>query len=57
LPMENTQKEEMLKDGTTGQLAYTHLKTLASSIKEENPEFEEISMDYDIPTFLRKHAD
>jgi cell division protein FtsZ len=57
LPIENTQKEEALRDGTTGQPAYSHLKTLASSIKEENPEFEEMSMDYDVPTFLRKHAD
>ena len=57
LPIENTLKEEVLKDGTTGQPAFTHLKNLASSIKEENPEFEELSMDYDIPTFLRKHAD
>jgi cell division protein FtsZ len=37
--------------------SYKHLKTLASSIKEENQEPENLTSNFDIPTFLRKHAD
>ena len=37
--------------------SYKHLKTLASSIKEENQEPDNLTSNFDIPTFLRKHAD
>ena len=56
VPMENKVPEEALKDGTTNQ-SFTQLKNLASAIKEENPEFESMPVNFDIPTFLRKHAD
>jgi cell division protein FtsZ len=36
---------------------YKHLKSLASSIKEENPDAASLTANFDIPTFLRKHAD
>ena len=37
--------------------SYKHLKSLASSIKEENQESGNSNANLDIPTFLRKHAD
>ena len=37
--------------------SYKHLKTLASSIKEENQDPGTLNANFDIPTFLRKHAD
>jgi cell division protein FtsZ len=37
--------------------SYKHLKSLASSIKEENPDPGNLNANFDIPTFLRKHAD
>ena len=37
--------------------SYKHLKSLASSIKEENQDPGSLSSNFDIPTFLRKHAD
>jgi cell division protein FtsZ len=37
--------------------SYKHLKTLASSIKEENQDPGSLNSNFDIPTFLRKHAD
>ncbi len=37
--------------------SYKHLKSLASSIKEENHESGNSDANLDIPTFLRKHAD
>ncbi|MEC9018758.1 MAG: cell division protein FtsZ [Nitrospinota bacterium] len=37
--------------------SYKHLKSLASSIKEENQESGNLDANLDIPTFLRKHAD
>ena len=37
--------------------SYKHLKTLASSIKEENQDPGNLNANFDIPTFLRKHAD
>ena len=41
-----------------GERTYKHLKSLASSIREENPEeFPPMAVNFDIPTFLRKHAD
>jgi cell division protein FtsZ len=36
---------------------YKHLKSLASAIKEENPDAASLTSNFDIPTFLRKHAD
>ena len=56
LPMEKKVQAEGLRDGTTNQ-SYTQLKSLASAIKEENPEFDSMPANFDIPTFLRKHAD
>jgi cell division protein FtsZ len=41
----------------SGITSYKHLKNLASSIKEENPETGKLTANFDIPTFLRKHAD
>ena len=41
----------------SGTTSYKHLKNLASSIKEENPEPGTQTANFDIPTFLRKHAD
>jgi cell division protein FtsZ len=41
----------------SGTTSYKHLKNLASSIKEENPEPGSLTANFDIPTFLRKHAD
>jgi len=40
-----------------GDDGYRHLKSLANEIKEENPETLNSSVNLDIPTFLRKHAD
>ncbi|GJL77466.1 MAG: cell division protein FtsZ [Nitrospinaceae bacterium] len=57
VPMEKTVQEEGLRDGTTNQTTHTQLKSLASAIKEENPEFDSMPVNFDIPTFLRKHAD
>ncbi len=37
--------------------SYSNLKKLASAIKDENPEFTQMPVNFDIPTFLRKHAD
>jgi cell division protein FtsZ len=37
--------------------SYKHLKNLATSIKEENTEPGSLTANFDIPTFLRKHAD
>ncbi len=43
------------KESTT---PYKHLKSLANSIKEDNPEdYSAMAVNFDIPTFLRKHAD
>lgn len=41
----------------SGPASYKHLKSLASSIKEENPDQGSLTANFDIPTFLRKHAD
>lgn len=40
-----------------GDNGYRHLKSLANEIKEENPDSLNSSTNFDIPTFLRKHAD
>jgi len=37
--------------------SFKHLKTLASSIKDENQDSGNLNAIFDIPTFLRKHAD
>jgi len=37
--------------------SFKHLKTLASSIKDENQDSGNLNANFDIPTFLRKHAD
>jgi len=37
---------------------YKHLKSLANAIREDNPEeYSASAVNFDIPTFLRKHAD
>ncbi|QPJ66572.1 MAG: cell division protein FtsZ [Candidatus Nitrohelix vancouverensis] len=39
-------------------IPYKHLKSLVNAMKEENPEeFPPMAVNFDIPTFLRKHAD
>jgi len=40
-----------------GESSYKHLKVLASSIKEGNQDPGNLNTNFDIPTFLRKHAD
>jgi cell division protein FtsZ len=40
-----------------GDGGYRHLKSLANEIKDENPESLDPSINFDVPTFLRKHAD
>ena len=37
--------------------SFKHLKTLASSIKDENQDSGNLNANFEIPTFLRKHAD
>ena len=39
-----------------GDGGYRHLKNLANEIKDENPESLDSSTNFDVPTFLRKHA-
>jgi hypothetical protein len=40
-----------------GDNGYRHLKSLANEIKEEIPESADSLINFDVPTFLRKHAD
>ena len=40
-----------------GDGGYRHLKSLAHEIKDENPDSLDPSTNFDVPTFLRKHAD
>ena len=40
-----------------GDNGYRHLKSLANEIKEESLESLDSSINFDVPTFLRKHAD
>ena len=40
-----------------GDGGYRYLKNLANEIKDENPESLDPSINFDVPTFLRKHAD
>ena len=37
--------------------SFKHLKPLASSIKDDNQDSGNLNANFDIPTFLRKHAD
>lgn len=48
---------EPLMNSEESSSSYKHLKTLASSIKEENMDSGNLNANFDIPTFLRKHAD
>ena len=40
-----------------GDSGYSHLKSLAREIREESPDSFDTSINFDVPTFLRKHAD
>jgi len=54
-PVPETSGPATTEDNAT---PYKHLKSLANSIKEENPEeYSAMAVNFDIPTFLRKHAD
>ena len=46
-----------IAEGDSGPTSFKHLKSLASTIKEENPDPGSLTPNFDIPTFLRKHAD
>jgi cell division protein FtsZ len=46
-----------MSNSHSGINSYKHLKSLASAIKEENPDPGSLTANFDIPTFLRKHAD
>jgi cell division protein FtsZ len=46
-----------IAEGDSGPTSFKHLKSLASTIKEENPDPGSLTSNFDIPTFLRKHAD
>ena len=48
---------EPISEGDSGPTSFKHLKSLASTIKEENPDPGSLTSNFDIPTFLRKHAD
>ncbi len=52
----NTDMEEPMRMAV-GDNSFQHLKGLASEIKEENPDSTSATVNFDIPTFLRKHAD
>lgn len=52
----NTDVEEPMRMAV-GDNSFQHLKGLASEIKEENPDSTSATVNFDIPTFLRKHAD
>ena len=58
LPKKNLKsiEEEPMRMAVGGD-GYRHLKNLANEIKEENPETLDSSINFDVPTFLRKHAD
>ena len=53
--LKNVEKEPMRI--AVGDNGYRHLKSLANEIKEESPESLDSSINFDVPTFLRKHAD
>ena len=48
---------EAISEEDSGHTSFKHLKSLASSIKEENLDPGSLTSNFDIPTFLRKHAD
>ena len=48
---------DVIRPMAIGDSGYRHLKSLASEIKEESPEPFDTSINFDVPTFLRKHAD
>ena len=52
----NTDMEEPMRMAV-GDNSLQHLKGLANEIKEENPDSTSATVNFDIPTFLRKHAD
>ena len=52
----NTDMEEPMRMAV-GDNNFQHLKGLANEIKEENPDSTSTTVNFDIPTFLRKHAD
>ena len=53
--LKNVEEEPMRM--AVGDNGYRHLKSLANEIKEESPESLDSSINFDVPTFLRKHAD
>ena len=53
--LKNVEEEPMRM--AVGDNGYRHLKGLASEIKEESLESLDSSINFDVPTFLRKHAD
>ncbi len=48
---------EPISESNSGPTSFRHLKSLASTIKEENSDSGSPALNLDIPTFLRKHAD
>ncbi len=54
-PMPENIPQKIVKEIGTG--TYKNLKKLADRIKEENPSQLSKAVNFDIPTFLRKHAD
>ena len=55
ISMENNKTPQPAKEHTS---PYKHLKSLANAIREDNPEeYSASAVNFDIPTFLRKHAD
>ncbi len=55
-PMQEEKVEGPVKEIGTVK-PFKHLKKLANRIKEENPGSKAMAVNFDIPTFLRKHAD
>ena len=54
--MPGTMEAEPMRKAV-GDNGYRHLRGLAHEIKEDNPDSLNSSTNFDIPTFLRKHAD
>ncbi|MFP6638035.1 MAG: cell division protein FtsZ [Nitrospinaceae bacterium] len=48
---------EPLSEGDSSSGSFKRLKSLATTIKEESPDTGSLTSNFDIPTFLRKHAD
>ena len=55
-PKKKQDSIDSLMPMTVGDGGYRHLKNLANEIKDENPESLDSSTNFDVPTFLRKHA-